>query len=154
MEIKKTDRQSTRQVFTTGAEPKSEKTVLAAGSAAGFSELLSEQHTRNWKEAMDALLDEIEAQAEKLAGSRRQADLARYKELVKAFMQEAVRRAYGVQEARSIDSKGRTRILSLVQKVDKEVEELAQIVLENQADQMEILAKISGIKGMLVDMYR
>ncbi len=104
-------------------------------------------------ERLDTLLKDIDEQAKSLANGYNINDLVKYKTLVKNFLQEAVQKMYKIKEEVGWDRRGRHKVYSLVEVVDKELEELTHLVMSEQKDNISILKKLDEIKGMLVDIY-
>ena len=60
---------------------------------------------------------------------------------------------YDVESGTGWDRRGRQKAYTLVRKVDETLESLTEDVRSGQEKQLDILAKMDSIRGMLVDMY-
>jgi uncharacterized protein YaaR (DUF327 family) len=60
---------------------------------------------------------------------------------------------YMLQNRTGWDRRGRQKVYTLVQQIDATLAELTEMVKEGQENQLEILAKLDAIRGMLVDLY-
>ncbi|KNZ69178.1 hypothetical protein Tfer_2123 [Thermincola ferriacetica] len=118
-----------------------------------FAEELGHIQANIIQERLDALLKDINEQAKKLTDGYNIKELVKYKSLVKKFLQEAVQKMYKLREEMGWDRRGRHKIYSIVESVDKELEALTRMFMEEQKDNMAILHKLDEIKGLLLDIY-
>jgi len=126
---------------------------LVEGNQAVFGEQLFRVRGDIIKEKLENLLRDIAAQGQKLTENLNIKDLKRYKELVRSFMHEAVDKMYRLKEEAGWDRRGRHKIYMMVNTVDKELENLTALMVEEQKDKVAILAKIDEIRGLLLDIY-
>lgn len=78
--------------------------------------------------------------------------LIKYRKLVKDFLTEVLK-GYECQQNESFDFRGRRKIYTTINKVQKNVDELVSKFIENQSDNINIAKEIDDIRGMLVDLY-
>lgn len=124
---------------------------LRAESA--FADALRAIHLEEDHADIEDLLSRLDQQAQVLAQSRQLPDLVRYRDLVQQLLQRVVEGGYAVSRHRTFDRRGRQRLFVLVNKVNSSLEELLQMVISRQASQLELLAKMGQIRGLLVDLY-
>lgn len=123
------------------------------GTRVTFGEQLFQVRGDIIKEKLENLLRDITEQGKKLAENLNIKDLKHYKDLVRSFLHEAVNKMYQLKEEAGWDRRGRHKIYTVVNSVDKELENLTGMMLAEQKDQVAILAKIDEIRGMLLDLY-
>lgn len=126
------------------------KTEKSGGQFA--ADLLKNQDALS-KERLNALLDQITAQGKRLGEVPTYAELKAYRELVRSFLGEAVGRAYTLQSQTGWDRQGRQKVYSTIKEIDHHLAGLAEDVQQGQERQLDILAKLDAIRGMLVDLY-
>lgn len=97
------------------------------------------------------ILRDLDEAGERLKEEPSLENLKRYKSLVKAFLKEAISRAYRVKEVLSRRS---GKLFILIEKVDRALEDLVDGVLRRQVDALWIASKIEEIRGLLIDIYR
>lgn len=121
---------------------------------ANFLKNLDEVTEEQIKKTFDELIKDIDEQAKILEKHRTFAELEKYKNLVKSFMEQVIKKIYTVKvsESSKIMIK-RKKIYFLVEQVDAQLEELTKQVLAKQADTIQFLATLDKIRGLLVDMY-
>lgn len=134
---------------------RTEKEVRAvtAASHPQFHDALQAAQGQGVREQLDELLSLLDLQAGRLKDKRDLAELYRYRDLVRRFLDIVVKEAYNVHEETGFNRRGRRKSFLLVKKVDTALEDLAEKVLKAQAGGLEILAKLGEIRGMLVDLY-
>lgn len=99
------------------------------------------------------MVDDITEQGKRFSRTPTYRELKTYRELVRQFIRETVENTFMLQNRTGWDRRGRQKIYTLVQQIDATLAELAELVKEGQANQLEILAKLDAIRGMLVDLY-
>ncbi|HHU50643.1 MAG TPA: YaaR family protein, partial [Firmicutes bacterium] len=104
-------------------------------------------------ENLEKLMANVDETAKKLLADRSKANLRAYREAVRNFMKEAVGGSYRMKGERRWDRRGNTRILYLIERVNQNMEEVAAMVLQEQADAMAVMAKLDEIRGLLIDLY-
>lgn len=117
-----------------------------------FLEELNKIQTTQIREKLSDLINKIDLEGERLGKDRSVPQLKRYRDLVQAFLREAVNKTYTLREESSW-SGGRHKMLTQVETVNKKLEELTNMVLTEQKAQIDILDKVGQIRGILVDLY-
>jgi uncharacterized protein YaaR (DUF327 family) len=118
-----------------------------------FGELIKGEDQRMSQERLTQLLNEIDKQGQILARSRSIRDFYHYKNLVKQFMEEAVKYGIALDDRRGINRRGRSRLFKIVKEVDRELLKLADDLLSEQSPMIDLLARIGEIRGMLINLY-
>ena len=114
--------------------------------------LVSNIEEKELQTKLGSLMDQISAQGEKLAKHMDIGDMKKYRSLVKDFLNEVVNRSHEFSRENFLDRRGRHRVYGIVKEVDKSLDELAQELLKNEKDNLEILKKVDDIRGMLLDI--
>jgi len=104
-------------------------------------------------EKLESLFNDIDEQGKILRESLNLKDLKKYKGLIQKFLDYAVNKMYRLKEQAGWDRKGRHKIYTLVETVNKGLEELTTMLMAEQKDQIAILAKVDEIRGLLIDVY-
>jgi uncharacterized protein len=99
------------------------------------------------------MADEITEQGKRLSRTPTYRELKMYQALVRQFIREAVENMYALENRTGWDRRGRQKIYTIVQQIDGKLAELAELVKEGQQNQLEILARLDAIRGMLIDLY-
>ncbi|WP_018248320.1 YaaR family protein [Orenia marismortui] len=129
----------------------SKKLLKVNGNKSNFLEELEKVHGQQIKGRLDELLDLIDEQGDRLSKHRTFKELVRYKKMIRKFIGEATEKMYNVEENYSpIQGK----IHTIVKSVDSSLEDLTKMILKDQTDQLDILAKLDEVRGMLLDLYR
>ena len=102
---------------------------------------------------LNALMEEITMQGDKLAKKRDIRDMKNYRGLIKDFMNEIVNRSHQFSRENFLDRRGRHRVYGIIRMVDQTLDELAQELVKDEKDNLAILAKIGEIRGLLLDIF-
>lgn len=114
--------------------------------------LISNIEEKDLKKRLNGLMQDIEAQGEKLAKHMDIRDMKRYRELVKSFMNEVVNRSHEFSRENFLDRRGRHRVYGIVKLVDKNLDDLAGELLKEEKDNIAVLEKVNEIQGLLLDI--
>lgn len=114
--------------------------------------LVSNIEEKDLKQKLNGLMEEIDKQGERIAKHMDVADMKKYRSLVKEFMNEVVNRSHEFSRENFLDRRGRHRVYGIVKLVDKNLDDLAQELVKDEKDNIEILNKVGEIKGLLLDI--
>ena len=119
-----------------------------------FKELLdhSEDDHRQ-KEMLDEMMSQIQEKGQDLIESRTVESLFEYRDMVKGFVEEAVKYGLRIEERRGLSRSTRSKVLRVVSAVDKKLLELTDIILAQEESKIKILKKVGEIQGLLVNIY-
>jgi uncharacterized protein YaaR (DUF327 family) len=118
------------------------------------------------EEVLQGLLDNVHSAGDTLKNHPFPEEIKRYKQAVRDFIHYVVENGYAVEKQTGIPNylkpgfkgqrgsdaaKGRTGF-HLIQVMDRKLEQLAAGILAGQTSQLELLARIDEIAGLLVDL--
>jgi uncharacterized protein YaaR (DUF327 family) len=102
---------------------------------------------------LNALMEEISTEGKKLAKKRDVKDMKHYRGLVKEFLNEIVTRSHEFTRENFLDKRGRHRVYGIIRLVDDNLDALAQELMKDEKDNLEILRRIGEIEGLLLDIF-
>ncbi len=102
---------------------------------------------------VDALMEDITAQGNRIAQHMDIRDMKRYRGLVKEFLNEVVYRSHKFSRENFLDRKGRHRVYGIIKLIDKNLDELATELVSDEKEHLSILSKIGEIQGLLLDIF-
>lgn len=135
-----------------GLDPLKSKQEAPAESVT-FTEFISEKRSQLNVDKLNKLVQGIEDQGVKLSKSCTIEDLRKYKQLVKEFMQDAVKHGLELEERRGFNRRGRSKVYKIVNEVDKKLLDLTDAVVKKQEKGLQVLNLVGEIKGLLVNIY-
>ncbi|ADU30017.1 YaaR family protein [Evansella cellulosilytica] len=118
-----------------------------------FSEIMQKGRDTQAYERLNELMHKIDDQGKSLAESRTVEELRKYKQLVKEFMDDAVKLGLSLEERKGFNRRGRTKVYKIVKEVDRKLLDLTDAVLKQQKKGLDILDMVGEIKGLLVNIY-
>ena len=118
-----------------------------------FGDMIVKQGSKMQTEQLTRLLGDISAAGDRVARSRNLRELTRFKMLVKRFLQEAVDYGLEMKQSHTWNRFGEGRRLKIVETVDEKLVELAQEILDEEKETIDLLDKIGEVKGLLINLY-
>lgn len=133
---------------------RTEQKVKATEPKISFQEIMQKgRENREAYSRLEKLLTKIEEQGKTLAETRTVEELRKYKQMVKEFMDDAVKLGLSLEEHKGFNRRGRTKVYKIVREVDRKLLDLTDAVLNEQKRSLDILAMVGEIKGLLVNLY-
>ena len=102
---------------------------------------------------VDALMNDITAQGNRIAQHMDIRDLKRYRGLIKEFLNEVVFRSHKFSRENFLDRRGRHRVYGIIKLIDENLDALASELVADEQDHISILARIGEIRGLLLDIF-
>ena len=113
-----------------------------------FASTMAATQNKVAQDTMVAFLAEIDEQGKRLLKHPIRAEVERYRALVGKFIKEATAQMTTLEKR----TDRRNRAFTLIKEIDKKLAELTQLLVDGQAKQLDVLAKLQEIHGMLVDL--
>lgn len=101
---------------------------------------------------LEGLMKEIEEEGKRIAKHKDIRDLKRYRSKIKEFMNEVTTHSYSFSRENFLDRKGRHRVYGIIHLVDENLDKLANALMTEEKDHLEILRLIGDIRGLLIDI--
>ena len=101
------------------------------------------------QERLTLVMEDIIQQGKRLGKHMDVRDMKRYRMLIKEFMNEVVNRSHKFSRENFLDRKGRHRVYGIVKLVDERLDELAQELIKDEKDHIEIRGRVDEIQGLL-----
>ncbi|MCR4616680.1 MAG: YaaR family protein [Lachnospiraceae bacterium] len=102
---------------------------------------------------LNNLMEQIDAEGKKLAKRRDVRDMKHYRGLVKEFLNEVITRSHEFSRENFLDKRGRHRVYGIVRLVDENLDALAQALMSDEKENIDILGKVGEIQGLLLDIF-
>lgn len=138
-------------LLSTAEETSSVDEMSESGAAYGI-----EQFDENGD--IEEYLDQIHQIGEKIKENPALPTIKQYKQAVRNFLHVVIQRSLLVEKTKLsgfkvLKTKGQKE-LTIVKIIDTKLERLAAGVLQNQKDQIDLIARVDEIYGLLVDLIR
>lgn len=134
--------------------------VSASGNAqldtdAGFSfsRHMSDFSNAQYQAYIESLKDRIFAQGEIIKRKADVSEFLQYRKLIAELLSEAASNAFACGRTHSFDTKGRRNVFVLIKKVNSRLDDMAQEILSEQSDNINLLKMVDDIRGLLVDIF-
>ncbi|MDR2211651.1 MAG: DUF327 family protein [Spirochaetaceae bacterium] len=106
------------------------------------------------EESFHELLDQVHIAGDALVDRPFPPEIKAYKEAVRNFVHYVVENSFDTEEQISGANVRRRKKFTLVQVIDKKLEEMASSILQSQAGKLDILGRLEEINGLLVDLLQ
>lgn len=117
-----------------------------------FKFTLNKIENDNLMQKLNGLIDEITVQGKKISEHMDIKDMKKYRSLITDFMNEVVTNSHQFSRENFLDRRGRHRVYGIVKLVNKELDELAQELIQSEKNHIAILDKTGEIRGLLLDL--
>ncbi len=104
------------------------------------------------QERLTNLMSKIDEQGKRIAEHMDIRDMKVYRSMVKEFVNEVVNRSHKFSRENFLDRRGRHRVYGMVKLVDRNLDELASALVEDEKDHLTILGRVDEIRGLLLDI--
>ncbi|UTR09510.1 DUF327 family protein [Evansella sp. LMS18] len=142
-----------QRVGRTGMNGISQKKDNSTDPKITFQEIMQKGRDNQAYERLNNLMVKIDEQGKTLAESRTVEELRKYKQLVKEFMEDAVKLGLSLEERKGFNRRGRTKVYKIVREADSKLLDLTNAVLNKEQKGLNILQLTGEIKGLLVNIY-
>lgn len=117
-----------------------------------FADLMQQQEEQRTHEELQRKLEDIRMQGERLTRSMTVRELVLYRQMVKAFLEDTVRRGIALKETRGWDRRGRGKRYKLLEEVDAMLVGMGEELLQSEEGRLDLLQKVGEIRGMLINI--
>ncbi len=104
-------------------------------------------------ERLNLMMQDIVQQGKQISKKNDIRDMQRYRLLIKDFLNEVVTRSHAFSRENFLDRRGRHRVYGIIRLIDENLDELAKELVKDEKDNINILAKIGQIEGLLLDIF-
>ena len=118
-----------------------------------FDQLVQTHSHKLVREELGELLDDITKQGKKLAKFRYFQDLAKFKRMIKEFLQETVYKGLKLKHNQNFTANHYSQKLTTVEEIDEKLVDLTEDVLDQEKKTVDLLGTIGEIRGLLVNLY-
>lgn len=118
-----------------------------------FNNMVQSQTYKLKQQEVQHLMKDITLQGEKLAHFRSFHDLAKFKRMVKDFLQKTVYNGLDLQKSHSFSLEGQSHKLVIVKEIDEKLIELTEEIMNQEKKAVDLLGVIGEIKGLLINLY-
>lgn len=120
--------------------------------ATSFADVMVQQDAQRTQEQLQQKLQDIQRQGERLAKLMTVRELMLYRQMVKQYLEDTIRRGVGLKEVRGFDRRGRVKRYKLLDEIDAALVSMAEDMLHSEEGRIELLNKIGEIRGILINL--
>ena len=120
--------------------------------ANSFSDTFGGFERENEKQQLEERLKRINEKGKFIKEKMEVRDLIEYKQMIKEFLEYTVKYSHKYFKETKFSRDGSYKVMGIVKKVDEELEALTREMMSAEKEKLNIVERISGIQGLLVDM--
>lgn len=124
------------------------KTVLGKSD---FSQSFDSQREKQSESQFKETFEKIKKKGKRLSVTKNFVDVEDYKKMIKEYLQYVIEHMYDVKKNIGF---WQTQYYITVDTIDKKLEELTEMILDDQRENLSIASIIDEITGLLVDVYK
>ncbi|WP_239618961.1 YaaR family protein [Cohnella mopanensis] len=117
-----------------------------------FGDMMQQQEEQRTHEELQRKLEDIRMQGERLTRSMTVRELVLYRQMVKAFLEDTVRRGIALKETKGWDRRGRGKRYKLLEEVDSMLVAMGEELLQSEEGRIDLLQKVGEIRGILINI--
>ena len=116
-----------------------------------FSEMLMQKNRQHTVSEMQQMIKGIQEQGDRLSRHMTVRELKIYRQMVKQFLEDTLRKGIGLKEVRGFDRRGRVKRYKLLEEVDEKLVLLAEEMLATEEGRIQLLNTLGEIRGILIN---
>jgi uncharacterized protein YaaR (DUF327 family) len=113
---------------------------------------MHQQEEQRTHEELQRKLEDIRLQGDRLTRSMTIRELVLYRQMVKSFLEDTVRRGIALKESRGWDRRGRGKRYKLLEEVDAMLIAMGEELLQSEEGRIDLLQKVGEIRGILINI--
>jgi len=106
----------------------------------------------DYKENLEKHLDRVHEQGERLKDLPTVENVRKYRKAVSSFLKYALARMFSVEKNISGVNILKRKYFTRIKVIDRKIERLVADILQNQAAQLDLIARVDEINGLLIDL--
>ncbi|MGO4548759.1 YaaR family protein [Paenibacillus sp. 2TAB23] len=117
-----------------------------------FADVMVQQDADRTAEQLQLKLQDIHRQGERLSRIMTVRELKLYRQMIKKFLEDTVRRGVVLKEVKGFDRRGRIKRYKLLDEIDATLVAMAEDLLDSEQGRIDLLNKIGEIRGLLINL--
>jgi uncharacterized protein YaaR (DUF327 family) len=124
----------------------------SAGKKTDFRNELERAEEVGYEQQLEEIVKGIVSQGEKLGKKFDIRELMSYKKMISEFLELALGKSRKFTKQNLLDRRGRHKVYALIKKIDNELCQLTEDVINGEKDNIETLRRLDDIRGLILDM--
>ncbi len=114
--------------------------------------MMVQQDADRTQEQLQQKLQDIHRQGDRLAKVMTVRELKIYRQMIKKFLEDTIRRGVVLKEVKGFDRRGRIKRYKLLDEIDATLVSMAEDLLDSEQGRIDLLNKIGEIRGLLINL--
>lgn len=121
-------------------------------NSTNFSEMLQQKNRQHTVSELEMQIKSIQEQGDRLARHMTVRELKLYRQLVKRFLEDTLKRGIGLKEVKGFDRRGRIKRYKLLEEVDEKLVLMGEELLQTEEGRLQLLHTMGEIRGILINL--
>ncbi|WP_054025788.1 YaaR family protein [Bacillus sp. FJAT-28004] len=117
-----------------------------------FADVMVQQDADRTQEQLQQKLQDIHRQGDRLARVMTVRELKIYRQMIKQFLEDTIRRGVVLKEVKGFDRRGRIKRYKLLDEIDETLVSMAEDLLDSEQGRIDLLNRIGEIRGLLINL--
>lgn len=117
-----------------------------------FADVMVQQDADRTQEQLQLKLQDIHRQGDRLARVMTVRELKIYRQMIKQFLEDTIRRGVVLKEVKGFDRRGRIKRYKLLDEIDATLVSMAEDLLDSEQGRIDLLNRIGEIRGLLINL--
>jgi uncharacterized protein YaaR (DUF327 family) len=117
-----------------------------------FADVMVQQDADRTQEQLQQKLQDIHRQGDRLAKIMTVRELKLYRQMIKQFLEDTIRRGVVLKEVKGFDRRGRIKRYKLLDEIDATLVSMAEDLLDSEQGRIDLLNRIGEIRGLLINL--
>jgi len=117
-----------------------------------FADVMVQQDADRTQEQLQQKLQDIHRQGDRLARVMTVRELKIYRQMIKQFLEDTIRRGVVLKEVKGFDRRGRIKRYKLLDEIDATLVSMAEDLLDSEQGRIDLLNRIGEIRGLLINL--
>ncbi|TFE24159.1 YaaR family protein [Cohnella luojiensis] len=128
------------------------ETAARPSQTQNFGDFMQQQDEQRTHEELQRKLEDIRLQGDRLTRSMTVRELVLYRQMVKGFLEDTVRRGIALKETKGWDRRGRGKRYKLLEEVDAMLVGMGEELLRSEEGRIDLLQKVGEIRGIMINI--
>ncbi len=117
-----------------------------------FGDTMKQHQAKLGQDELSEQMRQIQMQGERLTKQMTVRELYLYKNMIKQFLEETVRKGIALKDTKGWDRRGRGKKYKILDEIDQRLIQLGDEMLATEEGRVDLLQKIGEIRGLLINL--
>lgn len=117
-----------------------------------FGDTMKQHQTKLGQDELSEQMKQIQLQGDRLSKQMTVRELKLYKNMIKHFLEETVRKGIALKDTKGWDRRGRGKKYKILDEIDARLVQMGDELLQTEQGRVDLLQQIGEIRGLLINL--